>query len=205
MSDLICPKCGRSNKKIEFIEAFCQDCYPINLEVPRQVEFEQCSRCERIKFRGEWMPINKRKISEYILSKCKGDIGSSSYDFDNQNAIFILKSSAKITRLIPVELKRTICNQCSRISGGYYEGIIQLRGDEKKIEKTATMLIDKLEKVTFLTKAEEKDEGLDIYVGRSKPIVKLVSDLGIKTMITKKLVGRDQGKRLYRTTFLIRL
>ncbi|MFH1785081.1 MAG: NMD3-related protein [Candidatus Micrarchaeota archaeon] len=205
MSNLICPKCGRTNNQIEFIEAFCPDCYPIKIEIPKKIEFETCTRCEKIKFRGEWVPYNKRKLSDYILGKCKGDIESSTYDFESQDATFIMSSSAKVKRSIPLELKKTICQDCSRISGGYYEGIIQLRGDRKKIEKTAIMLISKLENVTFLTKTEEKDEGIDIYIGRSKPIVRLVSDLGITTVITKKLVGRDQGKRLYRTTFLIRM
>ncbi|VVC02606.1 NMD3 family protein [Candidatus Bilamarchaeum dharawalense] len=204
MSNLICPKCGRTNDKIEFIEAFCIDCYPVKIEAPTKITFERCGRCERMKFRGDWIPYNERKLNEFIISKCKGDFESAEYDFVTQNAVFTITGGSRIKKEILFELTKTICQQCSRISGGYYEGIIQLRGNRTKQEKYAKMLIEKLEKITFITKTEEKEEGLDLYVGRSKPIVRLISDLGIKTLITKKLVGRDQGKRLYRTTFLIR-
>jgi nonsense-mediated mRNA decay protein 3 len=204
MTGLICPKCGRSDEKIKFIDAFCTDCYPIKIELPGKMGFERCGRCSRMKFRGEWMAYNERKLKEYILGKCKGDFESADYDIESQMAFFMIRGS-KIERFLPVDFIKTICQQCSRISGGYYEGIIQLRGNRAKMEKYADMLMGKLERITFITKTEEKEEGLDLYVGRSKPVVKLMSDLGLKTLMTKKLVGRDQGKRLYRTTFLIRL
>lgn len=205
MLNLICPKCGRTNDKIDFIEAFCIDCFPIRLVLPPKVTFERCVRCGRMKFRGDWTAYNERKISDFILSKCKGDFESAEYDFEKQMVAFETKSGAKIEKNLLLEFAKTICQQCSRISGGYYEGIIQLRGNRTKMDKYAEKMIEKLEKITFITKTEEKDEGLDLYVGRSKPVVKLMSDLGLKTLITKKLVGRDQGRRLYRTTFLIRL
>ncbi len=114
-------------------------------------------------------------------------------------------SGARIERGIPLDIKKTICQQCSRISGGYYEAIIQLRGDPVRVLGYADMLLKKLQKRTFITKEEEKDGGLDLFVGNSKVVVELMGELGVKTLITKKLVGRDQGRRLYRTTFLIRL
>jgi NMD protein affecting ribosome stability and mRNA decay len=42
-------------------------------------------------------------------------------------------------------------------------------------------------------------------VGSSKAIIELLNQLRIKTTMTSKLVGVSEGKRLYRTTFLIRL
>ncbi|MFH1520612.1 MAG: NMD3-related protein [Candidatus Micrarchaeota archaeon] len=205
MLNLICPKCGRTSDKVGFVEAFCIDCFPIRLTLPHKITFERCVRCEKIKFRGYWTAYNERKITDFILSKCKGDFKSANYDFEKNVVIFEIKSSTKIEKSMLLEFTKTICQQCSRISGGYYEGIIQLRGNRTKIEEYAKKMLERLEKVTFLTKTEEKDEGIDLYVGRSKPVIKLVSDLGIKTVMTKKLVGQEQGKRLYRTTFLVRL
>lgn len=204
MLNLICPKCGRTSDNVRFIEAFCAECYPIRIETPDRITFEQCVRCDRIRFRGEWIPYNERKVTGYIVSKCKGDFETADYNFESQKAIFSVGGGSKIERGVIFELKKTICQQCSRVSGGYYEGIVQLRGNRAKIEKQAKMIIDRLEKVTFITKTEEKDGGLDLYVGNSKPMVKLMVDLGVKTTITKKLAGQDQGKRLYRTTYLIR-
>ena len=80
-----------------------------------------------------------------------------------------------------------------------------MRGDPKKIEKYAHIFLESLSKKTFIAKTDEKEEGLDIYLGSSKAVVGVIVGLGLKTQITKKLVGRSEGKRLYRTTFLLRL
>ncbi|MCI0503449.1 60S ribosomal export protein NMD3 [Candidatus Micrarchaeota archaeon] len=206
MSALVCPKCGRTEEEVEFIDAFCKDDYPVRLKLPDRMELEQCTRCARVRLQGEWMQFSDKKIAKYIISKCKGDYDSAGYDMERQAAVFVMSGSgAKVERIIPLDLKKTICQQCSRMSGGYYQAIIQLRGDPLRVLGKGTMLIKRLENRTFISKSEEKDGGLDIYVGNSKAVVEVVTTLGLKTFITKKLVGRDQGKRLYRTTFLIRL
>jgi len=203
---IICPKCGRSSSEVEFIDAFCKDDYPIRIKTPDRMEFEVCTRCERIRLQGEWTPFGQKKVSDYIVSKCRGEFESAEYDVERQTAVFVMKAGGvKIDRFIPLEMKKTICQQCSRISGGYFEGIIQLRGDRAKMRKMADQLIKKLAKTTFIAKEDDKDEGLDIYVGSSKAVLKVVTDLGLKSLITKKLIGRDEGKRLYRTTFRVRL
>ncbi len=206
MSVLVCPRCGRTSDKVEFIDAFCIDDYPLNIKVPDRVELEQCTRCGRMRLRGEWTPYSDKKVEGLVLSRCKGDFEGASYDVAYQTASFsVKKGSARVERKIPLDIRRTICPQCSRMSGGYFEGIIQLRGDRAKAERLAETLLRKLEKKTFVTRTEEKDEGLDLYIGSSKAVVALMGELGLKVLITKKLVGREEGKRLYRTTFLIRL
>ncbi len=211
---LICPRCGKTNDKIEFVDAFCVECYlgNIKIKVPDSVSFEQCGRCNRIRFRGEWIPFSEKKIGNFVIDRCRGQFKDATYDVYKQIATFTVgdETSKKTTTLqlnIPLELNKTICQQCSQISGGYFEGIIQLRGDKReKLESMADKIIKRLEGKTFVSKIDEKDEGLDIYVGKSKVVVKLMSDLGMKkVLMTKKLVGREQGTRLYRTTFLVRL
>ena len=205
---LVCPKCGRGDNEIRFIEAFCIECYPLNLKVPESIEIGKCKRCDRMHFKGDWTPYDERKIAEQVISKCRGDFSEATYDLERQVVLFTIRKDTdeiQVERSVPLEIKITICQQCSRISGGYYQGIIQLRGNQDKIQKYADMLTTKLEKKTFIAKTEEKDEGLDLYVGNSKAVVEVITQLGIRALITKKLVGREQGKRLYRTTFAIRL
>ncbi|MBU0532677.1 60S ribosomal export protein NMD3 [Patescibacteria group bacterium] len=204
MSGLICPKCGKKSEEIEFIEAFCIECYPVNIKLPGKLEIEQCRRCEKIKMRGEWTPYNKRKISEYVVSKCKGEFDAAEYEPENGVIRFIIEGKKEIKRRVDLEIKTVLCTYCSRVSGGYYKGIIQLRGNSKKIEKYADFFLEKLSKKTFITKAEEKHGGVDLYVGDSRAVVELVTALKLKTLMTKKLVGEEAGKRVYRTTFLIR-
>lgn len=205
MSGLICPKCGRSSDDVEFIEAFCVDCYPVNIKVPRKVEIDQCKRCEKIRIRGEWVLPGKRKLAEFVASKAKGDFDSAEYIESEGKMRFTIEGKKELERFVEVQLNPTICSFCSRISGGYYTGLIQLRGNQKRIQKYADILTRKLEKKTFITKQEDKHEGVDIYVGSSKAVVELLTQMKMNTTISKTLVGLQEGKRLYRVTFLLRL
>jgi nonsense-mediated mRNA decay protein 3 len=206
MSVLVCPRCGRTSDKVAFIESFCIDCYPLSIKVPDRVELEQCARCGRIRLRGEWTPFSEKKLADLVLSRCKGDFIDAGYGFEHQTAWFLVKGgSARVERKIPLLIRRTVCPQCSRISGGYFEAIIQLRGDRRRMDKYADMFVKRLQKKTFITKTEEKDGGLDLYIGNSKAVVAMMGEMGLKVLMTKKLVGREEGKRLYRTTFLLRL
>lgn len=205
MTELVCPKCGRKSGDIEFIEAFCADCYPAKIKLPKKLEIEQCKACEKVRIRGEWMPYSKKAVAEHVAGKCRGEFDSVEYDMDEANLIFTVKGKKKVVLAANVEIKTVMCAYCSRMSGGYYEGLIQLRGNPKKINKYADIFFKKLSKKTFIAKEEEKHGGLDIYVGSSKAVVNLLPELKVDALITKKLVGRREGKRLYRTTFLLRL
>lgn len=208
MSELLCPRCGITNDKKKFIESFCIDCYPVKINCPSKLSIEKCSRCEKIKISGEWTSYSKKEISDFVIKKCKGEFNSGEFDIETGMAVFsIEKENAKVELVKPIilEIQQTLCLRCVRMSGGYFQGIIQLRGNLKKVDKWAEMFYSKLKKRTFIAKEEEKHGGLDIYVGDSKAVVALLADIGIKATITTKLAGVEEGKRYYRTTFLIRL
>jgi len=206
MTEHICPLCGARSGEKRFIEAFCIDCYPANIKLPGKMVIERCKHCERMRISGKWIPYDEKKIGAYVVGKCKGDFSEAYYDLETQKAAFTVdKSGAQIEKRITVEIATTVCPECSRISGGYFEAIVQIRGDPYKVEKYAAKLMDRLKEITFITKTEEKHGGVDIYAGKSKPVVAMFNELGTKVLITSKLVGVSQGKRLYRTTFLVRL
>lgn len=203
---MICPKCGKSDKDKMFIEAFCVDCYPYNFKIP-EIEIEECKRCGNIRFRGEWQPFNRKKFEEYVASKCRGDFSSVNYDSKKESLIFTVRKGKQeiiIEKSFKPTIKISLCPECSRKAAGYFEGIIQLRGNEYEIKKYQRLLSDLLKKETFLSKLEEKKEGIDLYVGSSKAVIKILSEMGLKALMTKKLMGVRNGKRYYRTTFLLR-
>jgi len=204
---LICPKCGRNEKEVKFMEAFCVDCYPFNLKLPGKVGIEVCKRCNRMRLRGEWVPYNSRKIEEHIASKARGDFESVRYDSEKMELVFTVRkgdAAVEIRKPFEFEKKITVCPDCSKIAGGYYESIIQLRGDEKKVAKYSKILTDMLKKKTFITKTEEKHGGIDICTGSTRAVLEAVAELGLKRKITRKLVGLKEGKRFHRVTFSIR-
>ncbi len=204
MDDIICPKCGRSSHGLEFIDSFCINCYQAKVKTLDKLDVVQCKKCQRMMLQGQWKPFSIREIAELIESKCRGDFKKVIYDPESQEAEFLMTSGAFIKKKIPLTIMQNMCPDCNKISGDYFEAIIQLRGDRAKVERHAVSLIEKLEKKTFVNKTEDSKNGVDIYVGNSKAVVSLINEIRYRCLITQKLVGADQGKRLYRTTFLIR-
>jgi nonsense-mediated mRNA decay protein 3 len=113
------------------------------------------------------------------------------------------------------------CDRCNRISGSYYEGIVQVRA-EGRLPSTfelqmsagiAQQVEDTLqaggERLSFISDTNETREGLDITVG-SQHIGTLISQgiiaqLGGRFTTHPKLVGEKNGRQLYRITYSVRL
>ena len=204
---LICPKCGKNSKEVEFLEAFCVECYPFNLKLPKSVKVEICKRCGRMRIKGEWVAYERKVLEEYVASKARGEFDKVRYDSEKEEMIFTVKkgdTSVDVREPFSYERVVMICPDCSKISGGYYQAIIQLRGDGRKVAKYAKILTRMLQRDTFITKSEERHGGTDIFVGNTKSVLAAVAELGLRAKITRKLVGVKEGKKFYRTTFSIR-
>jgi nonsense-mediated mRNA decay protein 3 len=120
-----------------------------------------------------------------------------------------------------VRISWETCDTCSRISGGYFEGIVQIRADKRLptqeeldrcreiAQDVAARSREKGERLAFIAKVVELDEGIDIYVGLSKlgkQICRTITDaFGGRFSESPKLVGQKNGEDLYRITFAIRL
>ena len=205
---IICPRCGKNSNEKEFIDAFCFDCYPLDVKMPKEVVFEVCKRCERIKHGKKWVDRDEEEIAGDITRKCKGDFFNATYNKEENIVTFFIKKGEKILKInkaINVNFLVNMCTDCSRMSGGYYESIIQLRGNPRTIDSFAKKVQRELAKVTFVSKVEEKKEGIDLYIGSTQAVLALIKEIGHKYIITKKLAGVDkEGRRQYRTSFSIR-
>jgi nonsense-mediated mRNA decay protein 3 len=113
------------------------------------------------------------------------------------------------------------CDRCNRISGSYYEGIVQVRAEGRlpstfEIQTTALIaqeIEDSLqaggERLSFISDINEIHDGLDIIIG-SQHIGFLISQaivarLGGRYTTHPKLVGEKNGRQLYRVTYSVRL
>ncbi len=205
---IICPRCGKTSNEKEFIDAFCVDCHHVDIIMPKDIVFETCKRCEKIKFRGSWQGVSEKEFNNYIIRKCRGDFFNAEYNRKEGSITFFIKRLNKILRInkwIDVTFNKNLCPDCSKMSGGYYEAIIQLRGNEQRIAKLASILARELVKTTFISKVDEKKEGTDIYIGSNVAALEIVKQLGYTYGISRKLFGLKEGKRTYRTTYVIRL
>ncbi len=205
----LCIKCGAKRGTKQFKGLFCADCYNWNIRIPRNVQIEICKRCGRARIRGEWKKAIEREIQDYLLSKIKGEkFERGAIDFKNKKAIlyFMVDSNemVRVERDYPFTILETTCPECSRKAGGYFEAIIQFRGNPQKYAGKKEKIERMLRKKTFITKEEKLKEGIDLYVGSSKEAAEVLKELGLKPVLSRKLSGLKEGKRVYRTTFMMR-
>lgn len=148
-------------------------------------------------------------------------------DYENEtNMDATVISQAEVSRLKALEehevrfrIKPQVCPECSRQQGGYWEAKVQLRGSKKGLNKDeedrALDMVESLvasrekERGAFLTKVERIHSGLDFYLG-SNNMGKLVSKelaqtFGGSVKESHKLVGRKDGKDVYRATYAVRM
>ena len=205
---LICPNCGKTSEGKEFVEAFCIDCYKFNVRLPKGLKVEVCKRCTTMKLQGKWQQLNRSKISDYVISKCKGDFKEAICDIDTGICRFTFEKSGKqasIERTVDIEKIINICPDCTRSSGGYYEAIVQVRGTHDMVDRESAKLERALSKKTFISKIEERHGGLDLFVGSSKEAAAILHRYEMKPAISRSLFGRKDGKCIYRVTYAVRV
>ncbi|MFQ5800711.1 MAG: NMD3-related protein, partial [Candidatus Hydrothermarchaeales archaeon] len=102
---------------------------------------------------------------------------------------------------------------CSKRAGGYFEAVVQLRTRalEGMLKEAYTILntLYKKDKKAFIAGVSHVKGGVDIKLGSTKAAKALAAHFKthhkaeIKESAT--LVGRKEGKDVYRTTILIRV
>jgi nonsense-mediated mRNA decay protein 3 len=113
------------------------------------------------------------------------------------------------------------CDRCNRITGSYYEGLVQVRADDRELSPyemqtaaaIATQIEDTLqasgERLSFISDMTENHDGLDITLGSQHIGVLIVqaitTQLGGRYTTHPKLVGEKNGRQLFRITYLVRL
>ena len=194
----ICPRCGESSKTRQFVGTFCASCVPIDIKCPPRVKTEACPRCGK----------KQGDISELALKSCKGTYENARYDVEKGEAIFLVRVGhdlVEVRKPVSVEVQDHICDNCGKAAGGYFEAIIQLRGDPGKITSMAVKVEKLIQRKSFIARFIEQKEGLDFYIGDKKAAEKVVDMIGEPFIRSEKLGGMKEGKRVYRSTFCIRL
>lgn len=112
-----------------------------------------------------------------------------------------------------IAIKNVVCPDCSKRAGGYYEAVIQLRAES--IDEPLSDLHNRLnriyekDKYAFIVEESAVNGGIDIKLGSSKAAKTLGAHFKArykaKIKETAKLVGKKDGKDIYRITVLIRI
>jgi len=246
---MFCYKCG---KECELIDGLCPDCYSelshLILFDPKY-NVIICSNCDTYLL-GEWKEFNViEDIIEDLVKQAAGkrktifvdatyepdDLSLQvHYDFEMHEEYVNVELEAyglpdaysKLPRreqhafvLYP---KYTTCPRCSKMYGGYYEAIFQIRKEGRFLSREESdAFVEEVRKISeaeleknsmaFVTKIIKRKEGPNLQMGSLKFTKKLARALqkqyGGNISESYRLTGydRQEGKARYRATVVLRL
>jgi len=232
VSPLFCPKCGRASEG-----GLCAQCFLERfalVECP-PLKIMTCPICGSCLRSGKWVESD---ISDAVISLVKSQLTINPVAEDvhttlepemlGENAInvhvrvdaMVKGENVSKEHDVIVRIKKESCDRCSRIAGGYYAAIVQVRAEgrfptpeerlkSKKIAQDVIRRAQKSDRMAFISKVKELREGIDIYVGSAKVgkqiSKRIVREFGGTFSESAKLVGHKDGKNQYRISYAVRL
>ena len=198
-----CPTCGKSDSEAPFHGELCMECAKTRIGELPTVRVTICAKC------GEVMGKGRQKkgvsVQEEASRLLKIKDASPIYSEDMKTVEYDTPSG-RIKRDVLVLVQKAQCAVCSRAGSQYFEAIIQIRGNDRlKVDQMVDILTRRVESRSFIPKIEELKEGIDIYCGSRNEAIAALNAQKLGFVRTEKLAGEKNGKRLYRTTLLVRL
>lgn len=197
-----CPICGKNDQVVPFHGELCVSCAKSRAPPLPSVHVMFCPKCHSLLDKGR----NKKDatLSEEVIRLLK--LKKSNAAFDGQkNEIEYDTEQGRMRQAVTLLTDKTQCVDCDRSGSQYFEAIVQLRGDGRKVGKMTGLIVRRIEQQSFVPKIEELKEGLDIYCGSRKVAIASLNSFALSFVRTEKLAGQRDGRRLYRTTLLVRL
>jgi len=237
IKDGFCPNCGRPSD----MEGLCDHC---KVEKTRwfscdaTVKCIHCPGCGALKQGNTWTDTDHERslLAPEIarsavhfhpdVKKVQIDTRIDDLSINRSRAVLSIKGilygkEVEATCETQIAWQRESCDRCNRISGSYYEGVVQVRAQDRLPSpyeiQTAAEIASGVEeslqiggeRLSFVSDTTETRDGLDIIVG-SQHIGLLISrkitaELGGRYTTHPKLVGEKNGRQLFRITYSVRL
>ncbi|MDI6916812.1 MAG: NMD3-related protein [Thermoplasmatales archaeon] len=225
---MFCVECGREGK---LYNNLCENCFrkkTVLANLPSDIDAVTCSCCNSLFLKKKWLD-SKDIIKDAVSSAVKyhDDAEDCVLDVkpvyrDERNAGVTVNVRGVIFGLsfmeehkAEVKIKNAVCPKCSKMLGKYHEAIIQVRASDRKLNEeeinTVLSVAEQMVKAcdTFISNYEKMHGGIDLYIGSmsaGRQIAKSIADkYCAKYSESPKLVGRKNGKDVYRVTFAVRL
>jgi nonsense-mediated mRNA decay protein 3 len=227
---MLCVECGKREAKYENL---CEECFLKKVkftDLPKHMEVVICPHCGAVKFRGEWRRLNREEMLRELIERnldTLHEYDSLAVEFSeregNKNLEVDVRIHIKYRDLKIIEehysevsIKYESCPRCNRYFGNYFEAILQIRGvREGELEEIVNFAHSRLDYYAqknenlFITKEEGKHEGWDIYISDKKEAKKVADEISKRYGATVKasphIVGRKDGRDVYRMTYSVRL
>lgn len=231
---MLCIVCGTGK---EYDKGVCKQCISdkISLNVNGTLDITECPKCGSMKVGKKWYPDNaKRALSKKLLQmiqvsdhtfekSCNPQDIRISHDGTFTRSVLTLsnESFADLTYElnIPTRRLRNSCPTCNKVTGSYYEAVLQIRTlsaeyDElmERVKDEAVRIMKNLnmkDPESFISTVKKVPEGLDIYLGKRSDggkLSKYILDNYLSTMkLSNTLAGVRDGEKFYRFTYGVRL
>lgn len=232
-----CPKCGKPSET----DGFCSQCRIGStpwFTCDNRVQSTTCPSCGAAKVANSWTDsvpdrdllgpeIAKSAVHFHNdMKKTSIDVSIRDLALNRSRATLVLHGilydkPVQATCTVEILWNKEQCDRCSRISGSYYEGVVQVRAQGRipstfEIQTAASVaqqiedtLQDGGERLSFISDINEIHEGLDIIVGSQHIGLVIaqgiVARLGGRYSTHPKLVGEKNGRQLFRITYSVRL
>nr|WP_320161239.1 60S ribosomal export protein NMD3 [uncultured Methanoregula sp.] len=232
-----CPKCGKPAPA----PGLCTECMIGStpwFSCDHRVQNTQCPSCGATKQVNTWTDsaLDRSEIGPELAKSAvhfhpdvkKPTIDATIVDIsvNRSRAMLTLrgtlyKKPVEATCSTEILWHKEQCDRCNRISGSYYEGVIQVRADGRipstfetqMAASIAQQIEDSLqsggERLSFISDMTATRDGIDIVVGSQHIGAKIsqgiVAQLGGRYTTHPKLVGEKNGRQLFRITYSVRL
>lgn len=233
---MFCVECGKETSIYK--KGVCIKCY-INSTAfthgPEILNLIQCSKCGVYKYKNNWVKQSNHDIIRRIIKdtyKIAPELQHIDYNLDceptTSQFTCILTITATLQKhpiaeshQIQIRVSHIVCDVCSKQYGGYYEAILQIRADNRKLTKKEDQNITEIIENTiqsehakgnrklFITDFAEEHGGLDFYLserGSAYTLAKKIqSTFGGELKQSSSTVGMKEGREITRVTILLRL
>ena len=196
-----CPICGKEIEKL----GVCDNCKKIKL-TKRRNYIEVCKKCGRIHYKQGFQYVDLKFPLKNIY---KEKVEIVDYEILENKIKLKVKYENKVIE-DEINIKYSVCKDCIRKDSHYYESIIQLRTSNNR--ELLEFIKDFVENINmprnFISKIEDRKEGIDIYLGSkkiAKKITRILKKENYKIKSSFSLWGKNkEGKELYRDIYCIR-
>jgi nonsense-mediated mRNA decay protein 3 len=230
---MFCVECGAEGPTYR---GLCARCFlkkhPV-VRPPELLDLEHCTSCGSFRARSGWSKVDRELAVTGLLRQTipalppweRVSFTQVTREEDANNLSVTVKALGRFEALesvqdfrVRVRIKPSLCEPCQKQRGRYYEGVLQVRGDDREltpaeVRAVRTFVTARVERTAdadaFVSRTEEVHGGLDFYVstnGLGKALARdLAETFGGTVSSSPKLYGQKQGREVYRVTSLVRL
>src|SRR5213083_1121219 len=230
---MFCVECGAEGP---VYEGLCANCFRKRHPIVAPVEFvdvPRCQSCGSYRLRSGWTNADRDLVIPQLLREAMPPLAPYerlsfthvAREEDANNLSVRVKAAGRFQELTAVQdfqvrirIKPSYCDACQKQRGRYYEGILQVRGEDRElapreVRAARTFVAARIDRSedpeAFVSRIQEVHGGLDFYVSTNALAKGLARDIagsfGGTVSASPKLFGQKQGKEVYRVTALVRL